>query len=113
MTFLSRCSFERWSQVTGVWSQEKSAHYAAADAPSVESRESRVAGETEQTVGSREWRVGPQIAKRIAAVALVTVALAASAFAARPLKVCADPNNLPYSNAKQQGFENGLARILG
>jgi hypothetical protein len=27
------------------------------------------------------------------------------------LKVCADPNNLPFSNRGEQGFENKLARI--
>jgi quinoprotein dehydrogenase-associated probable ABC transporter substrate-binding protein len=28
------------------------------------------------------------------------------------LKVCADPNNLPYSNAAGEGFENRLAELL-
>src|SRR5438067_2123627 len=28
------------------------------------------------------------------------------------LKVCADPNNLPYSNQRQEGFENHLARLV-
>ena len=33
-------------------------------------------------------------------------------FAAPPdLRVCADPNNLPYSNQQQQGFENALAKL--
>ena len=31
---------------------------------------------------------------------------------ARTLRVCADPNNLPYSNQQQEGFENRLARLL-
>jgi mxaJ protein len=30
----------------------------------------------------------------------------------RVLKVCADPNNLPYSNEKQQGFENEIASLV-
>jgi mxaJ protein len=30
----------------------------------------------------------------------------------RFLRVCADPNNLPYSNDKQQGFENEIASLL-
>ena len=30
----------------------------------------------------------------------------------RRLRVCADPNNLPYSNQQQQGFENELARMI-
>jgi quinoprotein dehydrogenase-associated probable ABC transporter substrate-binding protein len=29
------------------------------------------------------------------------------------LRVCADPNNLPYSNEQQQGFENKLAKLIG
>ena len=28
------------------------------------------------------------------------------------LRVCADPNNLPYSNEQQQGFENELATMI-
>ena len=30
-----------------------------------------------------------------------------------PLRVCADPNNLPYSNEQHQGFENELASLVG
>ena len=29
-----------------------------------------------------------------------------------PLRVCADPNNLPFSNIKQEGFENALAQLI-
>jgi quinoprotein dehydrogenase-associated probable ABC transporter substrate-binding protein len=29
------------------------------------------------------------------------------------LKVCADPNNLPFSNEKKEGFENKIAEIIG
>ncbi|MDB4932760.1 MAG: putative periplasmic binding protein involved in methanol oxidation, partial [Myxococcaceae bacterium] len=32
--------------------------------------------------------------------------------AARALRVCADPNNLPFSNARGEGFENRLADLL-
>ncbi len=28
------------------------------------------------------------------------------------LRVCADPNNMPYSNERQQGFENKLAELV-
>jgi hypothetical protein len=28
------------------------------------------------------------------------------------LRVCADPDNLPYSNAAEQGFENRIARVV-
>jgi mxaJ protein len=31
---------------------------------------------------------------------------------ARELKVCADPNNLPFSNRREQGFENKLVRLI-
>jgi len=30
-----------------------------------------------------------------------------------PLRVCADPNNLPYSNAAGEGFENHIAQMIG
>lgn len=30
-----------------------------------------------------------------------------------PLRVCADPNNLPFSNAQGQGFENRIAQLIG
>jgi mxaJ protein len=29
-----------------------------------------------------------------------------------PLRVCADPNNLPYSNAAGEGFENKIVRLV-
>ena len=29
------------------------------------------------------------------------------------LRVCADPHNLPYSNEKQEGFENKIAALVG
>jgi mxaJ protein len=31
---------------------------------------------------------------------------------AAPLRVCADPNNLPFSNQRLEGFENQLARLV-
>jgi mxaJ protein len=40
--------------------------------------------------------------------ALWGVSLAAEA---RDLRVCADPNNLPYSDAKGAGFENKIAQV--
>jgi mxaJ protein len=41
----------------------------------------------------------------------VLVSFAAAA-PTRELRVCADPNNLPFSNRQQQGFENKLVEIL-
>ena len=32
--------------------------------------------------------------------------------ASAQLRVCADPNNLPYSNEKMQGFENRIADLI-
>lgn len=32
--------------------------------------------------------------------------------AARELRVCSDPNNLPFSNEREEGFENRLAELL-
>lgn len=44
---------------------------------------------------------------------IVLLASGVSACAATPvLRVCADPNNLPYSNQAQQGFENRLAELV-
>src|SRR3954447_4292965 len=38
--------------------------------------------------------------------------LAASGTEARELRVCADPNNLPYSNNRGEGFENRIAELV-
>jgi mxaJ protein len=51
------------------------------------------------------------------AALLLIGALAASAYAAErasgpPLRVCSDPNNLPFSNSNEQGFENKLADLV-
>jgi len=42
----------------------------------------------------------------------VPSAVAGSAPSQRELRVCADPNNLPFSNANEQGFENKLAELV-
>lgn len=36
----------------------------------------------------------------------------AAASGPEPLRVCADPNNLPFSNARLEGFENEIAKLL-
>lgn len=38
--------------------------------------------------------------------------LTTAGYGAAPLRVCSDPNNLPWSNQEQQGFENHIADIL-
>ena len=47
-------------------------------------------------------------------LALLIAVLAAKLTAAAPpsLRICADPNNMPYSNEQEQGFENELARLI-
>jgi mxaJ protein len=53
---------------------------------------------------------------RCAAVLLAVVSVTAfagrSSAGARILRVCADPNNLPFSNRRGDGFENRLAQLL-
>ena len=46
-------------------------------------------------------------------LALVMAAGCLPCLAATELRVCADPNNLPYSNDQKQGFENQLAALIG
>ncbi|HSS98573.1 MAG TPA: quinoprotein dehydrogenase-associated putative ABC transporter substrate-binding protein [Terriglobales bacterium] len=38
--------------------------------------------------------------------------LVVTCVASKPLKVCADPNNLPYSNRAGKGYENRIAELL-
>jgi mxaJ protein len=42
----------------------------------------------------------------------VALALLATTLSAAPLRVCSDPNNLPFSNQKREGFENRIAELL-
>lgn len=46
------------------------------------------------------------------AVALAAATLAACAPEPKVLRVCADPNNLPFSNARREGFENKLIELV-
>ena len=45
-------------------------------------------------------------------VAALGAALLAAPAAAGALRVCADPNNLPFSNTAREGFENKIAELL-
>lgn len=58
--------------------------------------------------------------RRLALALAVTAAFAGPALAQRAelimpgdLRVCADPNNLPFSNKAKEGFENKIAEIIG
>jgi mxaJ protein len=54
------------------------------------------------------------MSSRFLRACLVATALAAAPLAAqaRDLRVCADPNNLPYSDANGAGFENKIAEVI-
>lgn len=55
----------------------------------------------------------PARLRRVRAAAFAAALLvSAGAAAARELVVCADPSNLPYSNARGEGFENRIAQLL-
>ena len=43
---------------------------------------------------------------------VIALLLSASITHARELRVCADPDNLPFSNVKQEGFENRIAELV-
>jgi mxaJ protein len=43
---------------------------------------------------------------------LLLIALPALAGGQSVLRVCADPNNMPFSNQRQEGFENKLAELI-
>ena len=47
----------------------------------------------------------------VALLAVLVMATTSSSFA-RELRVCADPDNLPFSNFRQQGFENRIAEVV-
>lgn len=46
------------------------------------------------------------------AAALVAAICGAAVAQEPPLRVCADPNNMPYSNDRGEGFENRLAELV-
>jgi quinoprotein dehydrogenase-associated probable ABC transporter substrate-binding protein len=45
-------------------------------------------------------------------VLVIGAGLACHAGPRRELRVCSDPNNLPFSNQRQEGFENRLAELI-
>jgi mxaJ protein len=55
----------------------------------------------------------PSLAERVAAAVVGTgIALFCAPANAWQLRVCDDPNNLPFSNDKGEGFENKLAELV-
>ena len=70
-----------------------------------------------QTEGGR--RVAPHASTCLTLLLLLSASLfSAVAWATetaevtKPFRVCADPNNLPFSNQQQEGFENKIAEVL-
>jgi mxaJ protein len=68
-------------------------------------------------VGTRTCAPLPAAAAAAIVLILSALPVGTAQEAAGPLRVCADPNNLPFSNARGEGFENriveALARALG
>jgi mxaJ protein len=48
----------------------------------------------------------------LVALGAIACGPARAATTMRELRVCADPNNLPFSNERQQGFENRIAEVV-
>src|SRR5215217_9470128 len=72
------------------------------------------------TCHSTRRRAGCSMPSRCRSVVLLTTALIAMGCAgppptrvppARELRVCSDPNNLPFSNDRLEGFENRIAAL--
>jgi quinoprotein dehydrogenase-associated probable ABC transporter substrate-binding protein len=52
------------------------------------------------------------VCRAIGALLIVCGLLPPAAMAQAPLRVCADPNNLPFSNQRGDGFENKIATLV-
>lgn len=60
----------------------------------------------------RRSRAAYGVLVAFAAVIPVACGPARAATTPRELRVCADPNNLPFSNQQRQGFENRIAELV-
>jgi mxaJ protein len=61
---------------------------------------------------SSRWEAERRVAPALFAAVLLAACGSAHAKSAATLRVCADPNNLPFSNEQQAGFENRLANLV-
>jgi len=52
------------------------------------------------------------VCRRLGVVVALWAGLAAGPSARSPLRVCADPNNMPFSNDRGAGFENKIATLV-
>jgi mxaJ protein len=60
-----------------------------------------------KAAGIRRWRPSTS-----ALLLVCGLAAAASGEQGEPIRVCADPDNLPYSNRALQGFENKIGQVI-
>ena len=69
---------------------------------------------TDHTMASRAHSMFAATLRRVVMLALLltVAACARERESARVLRVCADPNNLPFSNEREEGFENELAHMV-
>src|SRR3981189_1576210 len=64
------------------------------------------------------WRICQTIRRKAGCsmysrcLSLLWLALSGLAADGRILRVCADPNNLPFSNEAREGFENRVAELI-
>lgn len=61
---------------------------------------------------SRATQIQPTISAPWFVALIASLLDAANPAAARELRVCADPNNLPFSNDREEGLENRIVRII-
>ena len=59
------------------------------------------------------WLTGAALAGLVVLFGGVTQAQRSELISRTELRVCADPNNLPFSNDRREGFENRIAEIIG
>ena len=59
-----------------------------------------------------QLRIAAILCLSLLATLLISCALHSQARSRRKLRVCADPNNLPFSNERREGFENKIAELL-
>jgi mxaJ protein len=63
-------------------------------------------------MSSDSRRAGFSLRRASARLALFALLTSCAPTPTRTLRVCSDPNNLPFSNERQQGFENRVAEII-
>jgi quinoprotein dehydrogenase-associated probable ABC transporter substrate-binding protein len=53
------------------------------------------------------------ISRKAGAVLVGLLGCGLGSKSARELRICSDPNNLPFSNQRREGFENRIAELIG